>query len=353
MPPPPVEGVPVAPGVRVAAGIWTRVAGSAPRCGATRASSGRVDPGDCRGVCLVQSAPLVLDAARVRLRPRYGAGVLVRGKRQRFWRRRVQFERVARRAGARGVQSRRAAAAGPRLARLPAAAVVPRRPRDGSVWRQHQLPSAVLRRLDRRQEQRARGAALLQHLRSGRGQPQCPARHRRILCLRRRRGRPRQIQRRVRTRASNVAALRAASRIAFAKMHDTVLQRNTSVEGRLHDLGALAVHGCDAGGGGRLGGRQWVFRAPAGGHAAECHTHEAVARGDALGTRGAGRAARVGAGGRRRAHARRHRRRARARGRPGAADLLRRPSSRSWLAAAAPSLPRPSRNSSASWPPAM
>ena len=43
----------------------------------------------------------------------------------------------------------------------------------------------------------------------------------------------------------NVAALRAASRIAFAKMHDTVLQRNTSVEGRLHDLGALAVHGCD------------------------------------------------------------------------------------------------------------
>jgi len=43
----------------------------------------------------------------------------------------------------------------------------------------------------------------------------------------------------------NVAALRAASRIAFAKMHDTVLRRNRSVEGRLYDLGALAVHGCD------------------------------------------------------------------------------------------------------------
>ena len=42
-----------------------------------------------------------------------------------------------------------------------------------------------------------------------------------------------------------VAALRAASRIAFAKMHDTVLRHDTSVEGRLHDLGALAVHGCD------------------------------------------------------------------------------------------------------------
>ena len=43
----------------------------------------------------------------------------------------------------------------------------------------------------------------------------------------------------------NVAALRAAGRIAFAKMHDTVLRRNRSVEGRLYDLGALAVHGCD------------------------------------------------------------------------------------------------------------
>ena len=43
----------------------------------------------------------------------------------------------------------------------------------------------------------------------------------------------------------NVAALRAASRIAFAEMHDTVLRRNRSVEGRLYDLGALAVHGCD------------------------------------------------------------------------------------------------------------
>lgn len=43
----------------------------------------------------------------------------------------------------------------------------------------------------------------------------------------------------------NVAALRAASRIAFATMHDTVLKHNRSIEGRLHDLGALAVHGCD------------------------------------------------------------------------------------------------------------
>ena len=43
----------------------------------------------------------------------------------------------------------------------------------------------------------------------------------------------------------NVAALRAASRIAFAKMHGDVLKHNTSVEGRLYDLGALAVHGCD------------------------------------------------------------------------------------------------------------
>ena len=43
----------------------------------------------------------------------------------------------------------------------------------------------------------------------------------------------------------NVAALRAASRIAFAKMHGDVLKHDTSVEGRLYDLGALAVHGCD------------------------------------------------------------------------------------------------------------
>ena len=43
----------------------------------------------------------------------------------------------------------------------------------------------------------------------------------------------------------NVAALRAASRIAFSRMHDAVLKHNTSMEGRLHDLGALAVHGCD------------------------------------------------------------------------------------------------------------
>lgn len=43
----------------------------------------------------------------------------------------------------------------------------------------------------------------------------------------------------------NVAALRAASRIAFSRMYDTVLRRNRSLEGRLYDLGALAVHGCD------------------------------------------------------------------------------------------------------------
>ncbi len=43
----------------------------------------------------------------------------------------------------------------------------------------------------------------------------------------------------------NVAALRAASRIAFSKMHEDVLKHDTSVDGRLHDLGALAVHGCD------------------------------------------------------------------------------------------------------------
>lgn len=43
----------------------------------------------------------------------------------------------------------------------------------------------------------------------------------------------------------NVAALRAASRIAFSRMYDTVLKHDTSVDGRLHDLGALAVHGCD------------------------------------------------------------------------------------------------------------
>ncbi len=43
----------------------------------------------------------------------------------------------------------------------------------------------------------------------------------------------------------NVAALRAASRIAFSKMHGDVLKHDTSVDGRLHDLGALAVHGCD------------------------------------------------------------------------------------------------------------
>lgn len=43
----------------------------------------------------------------------------------------------------------------------------------------------------------------------------------------------------------NVAALRAASRIAFSKMHGDVLKHDTSVEGRLRDVGALAVHGCD------------------------------------------------------------------------------------------------------------
>ncbi len=43
----------------------------------------------------------------------------------------------------------------------------------------------------------------------------------------------------------NVAALRAASRIAFATMHKDVLKHNRSVEGRLYDLGALAVHGCN------------------------------------------------------------------------------------------------------------
>ena len=43
----------------------------------------------------------------------------------------------------------------------------------------------------------------------------------------------------------NVAALRAASRIAFSKMHGDVLKHEPSVDGRLHDLGALAVHGCD------------------------------------------------------------------------------------------------------------
>ena len=43
----------------------------------------------------------------------------------------------------------------------------------------------------------------------------------------------------------NVAALRAASRIAFSRMHDTVLKHDTSLESRLYNLGALAVHGCD------------------------------------------------------------------------------------------------------------
>ena len=43
----------------------------------------------------------------------------------------------------------------------------------------------------------------------------------------------------------NVAALRAASRIAFSKMHGDVLKHDTSVDGRLRDVGALAVHGCD------------------------------------------------------------------------------------------------------------
>lgn len=43
----------------------------------------------------------------------------------------------------------------------------------------------------------------------------------------------------------NVAALRAASRIAFSKIHSDVLKHERSVEGRLNDLGALAVHGCD------------------------------------------------------------------------------------------------------------